>query len=118
MDSRLSRATSMFYASLPDQPQTGLRVSTSNSEQFSIMQVEQKLDRLINSVNYIQDQSDQAISLGDQAAHSIGDIVTHLDGFESRIQALETSTIINVPRRSATANSTRVPKELSVSVYI
>ena len=66
-----SRATSMFYASLPDQPQTGLRVST-NSEQFSIMQVEQKLDCLINSVNYIQDQSDQAISLGDQAAHNIG----------------------------------------------
>ena len=75
------------------------------------MQVEQKLDCLLNSVSYIQDQSDQAISLGDQAAHNIGDIITHLDGIESRIRALETSTIINVP-----ATATRVPKELSVSV--
>ena len=76
------------------------------------MQVEQKLDCLLNSVSYIQDQSDQAISLGDQAARNIGDmIITHLDGIESSIRALETSTIINVP-----ATATRVPKELSVSV--
>ena len=76
------------------QPQTGLRVSTSLLETFFL-------------------QSDQASS---HLAIKLR-TVTHLDGFESRIQALETSTIINVPKRRATANSTKVQQKLSVIAY-
>ena len=64
-------------------------------------------------VNYIKDQCDQALSLCDTASVGVGALEACLDEIDSRIQALERSTVLNPVQ--ATKHKSRIPRELSVS---
>ena len=112
---RLHMSSNAFFDTLPRLPG-----HSSRSEGSTVTQISHKLDSLLSLVQYIQDQSDEAISLGDQAKHGICELVIQISGIDSRLHALETSTIYNTSSTSSatSAHAARIPRELSVIAYM
>ena len=81
-----------------------------DSMQSSDVQDQRPLDA---RVNYIEDQCDQVLSLCDMASVGVGALEARLGEIDSRIQALERSTVLNPVQ--ATKHKSRIPRELSVS---
>ena len=75
--------------------------------------VDGKLESLLNAVQYLQEQTDQAISLGDQTNRAIGEVITRMDAFDSRIKLLESSSGSSQVE-SDVKSANKVPKDISV----
>ena len=83
--------------------------------QGSVM--EEKFDNLIRCVNYIQEQSDEAISLGDSVNRAVGEIMNRMEIVDLKIRALESSNIANTSTTPTSSRlRSRLPREVSVSL--
>ena len=102
---------SMFYASVPGQRERSTHDSAHGSS--SETQIESRLQSIVSSVNFIQEQSDEALSISDQASHCIKALVDRLGEVDSRVKALEASGIS--PSTPTSTHRNRIPRELSVS---
>ena len=64
-------------------------------------------------MQYLQEQTDQAISLGDQTNRAFGEVMTRMDAFDSRIKLLERISGSSQVE-SDVKSSNKVPKDISV----
>ena len=103
-----SHRPSMFYASVPGQHERSTHDSAHSSP--SETQIESRLQSIVSSVNFIQEQSDEAISISNQASHCIKALVDQLGEVDSRVKALEASST-----SPTSTHRNRIPRELSVS---
>lgn len=69
------------------------------------------MDRIIRSVEYLQDQTDQAMYLGDSSKQAIEGLLSRMNSFDERIEDLQSTSksTESVPSRAA-----RLPREVSV----
>lgn len=97
----------MFHGRIPRDIHRDQRYGSSS--------LEEKVENIMQSVNYIQEQSDQAISLGDSANRSIREIMSRIEAVDSKVRVLESSNIVNTLATTPTRSHSRLPREVSVN---
>ena len=97
---------SRFFATVPTQEEM--------DDQYSSQQQDAEFTQALDEhVSYIEDQSEQALTLGDAATNSVGVLEARLDQIDSRLQAIETG--MAECSVELCKHQSRIPRELSVS---